>query len=192
MPKKVSDYSQSTVYKICCNDTTLSDIYVGSTTSFSKQKSSHKSKCNTTTSKGHNVYVYQFIREHGGWENWSMIEVEKYNATSKRNLEARERHWLETLGATLNKNIPYRTVKEWRETEKKRQKQWRDDNKEKRRQYDKKYRADNREELLIREKKYRDENKEKRRQYDKKYRADNREELSKREKNTEHIIEKNC
>ena len=44
--------------------------------------------------KNHNANVYMFIREHGGWLNWSMLQVEQYEAKDKRDLETRERYWI--------------------------------------------------------------------------------------------------
>ncbi len=135
MPVKVSDYSNSSIYKICCNDASITDVYVGSTTAFSKRKCQHKAVCNNTRNAKHNLYVYQFIRENGGWENWSMILVENYNATNKRHLESRERYWLETLKATLNKQVPTRTRKQYREKNKESIKQYRDEHKDKNQEY---------------------------------------------------------
>ena len=109
------NYSQSSIYKLCCNDAAVTDVYVGSTTNFTKRKCAHKSTCNNINADRYNYYVYQFIRDNGGWDNWSIILVEAYNTTSKRELELRERYWLETLGATLNKRVPTRTEKEYRE-----------------------------------------------------------------------------
>ena len=42
MPKVEIDYTQTTIYKICCNDTAITDIYVGSTTNFANRKYGHK------------------------------------------------------------------------------------------------------------------------------------------------------
>ncbi len=39
------NYSKGLVYKLCCNDTNIKDIYVGSTTNFIRRKSDHKSAC---------------------------------------------------------------------------------------------------------------------------------------------------
>ena len=44
--------------------------------------------------------------------------VEEYEAVSKLDLHKRERYWLEELGATLNKQMPSRSTKEWREVNK--------------------------------------------------------------------------
>jgi len=106
------DYSKGIIYKLCCNDLNIKEIYVGSTTNFKDRKSKHKHSCNKEKSKAYNLKVYQYIRSNGGWDNWDMILLENYNATDSHHLEARERYWLETLKATLNCQIPTRTEKE--------------------------------------------------------------------------------
>ena len=79
MPKTIIDYSKTIIYKIVCNDLNITDLYVGHTTQFTKRKCGHKSKCNNLNSKSYNLIIYKTIRDNGGWENWSMIEIEKYN-----------------------------------------------------------------------------------------------------------------
>ena len=49
------------------------------------------------------------MRSNGGFQNWEMIEVERYRALNKRHLEARERYWIDTLKPTLNSNMPITT-----------------------------------------------------------------------------------
>ena len=73
-------YNQSIIYKLCCKDPSITDIYIGSTTRFARRKSQHKSICNNTdtNNQSYNFYVYQFIRENNGFSNWDMIEIEKY------------------------------------------------------------------------------------------------------------------
>ena len=39
------------------------------------------------------------IRENEGWNNWSMIEIEKYPCNDKNEACARERYWYELLNA---------------------------------------------------------------------------------------------
>ena len=107
------DYSKSFIYKLCCNDVNVKDVYVGSTLNFKKRKSEHKTKCYREKDKAYNYKVYQFIRANGGWDNFDMILIEQYEAKSKLDLHARERHWLETLNATLNGYIPTRTDAEY-------------------------------------------------------------------------------
>ena len=141
MPRTVSNYANSTIYKLCCNDTAVSGVYVGSTTNFRTRKNAHKSTCNNTLCKKHNYYVYQVIRANGGWDAWSMVQVEAYNAATKRDLEARERYWLETLGSTLNRKVPARTQQEYR-----------DENKDKKKETDKKWYEENKEKVKERKK----------------------------------------
>ncbi len=99
---------------MCCRDPTIKDIYVGSTTDTIRRKQQHKTVCNNTKSKDHNIYVYRFIRGQGGWENWDMIIIEDYPCTNKTEKLLRERYWIEKLCAVLNKQTPMQTNNEYR------------------------------------------------------------------------------
>jgi hypothetical protein len=115
MPKKVIDYSKTVIYKIVCNDLNVNDIYVGHTSDFIKRKYGHKNNCNNVSQKtAYNFKVYQTIRNNGGWDNWSMIEIEKYPCADGNEAAARERHWYEQLGSQLNVKVPNRSHKDWR------------------------------------------------------------------------------
>lgn len=118
MPKTNIDFQNLVIYKIVCNDINVTDSYVGSTTNFTKRKSSHKSACTNVNDKHHKLCVYQFIRKNGNWENWSMIEIEKYPCNSLNDAHKRERYWLENLKATLNVVIPSRSKQEYWKTDK--------------------------------------------------------------------------
>tara|TARA_R110002126_G_scaffold242403_1_gene385590 strand:- start:775 stop:1257 length:483 start_codon:yes stop_codon:yes gene_type:complete len=133
---------------------------VGSTTDFAKRKNCHKSHCNNENGRDYNVYVYQFIRENGNWDNFDMLEIEKYKAIDKPDQLRRERYWLEYYSATLNIQIPSRSVKECK----------------------KQYREQNREQIIEKKKKYYEENKEKFIEYLKEYREQNREQIIEKKK----------
>ena len=113
MPLCNINYQNLVIYKLCCKDPLISDIYVGSTTNFISRKREHKKNCNTNTSKEYETYKYQFIRENGGWDNWDMILIEKYPCND--NLEARKKETeiMLELKATLNKERPYTDHKEY-------------------------------------------------------------------------------
>ena len=113
MTKKPIDYSKTLIYKIVCNDLNVKDLYVGSTTDFRKRKTRHKSDCNNQNSKKYKFNVYQFIRDNGGFDNWTMVLVEKYPCETSLEKLKRERYWYETLGATLNKQVPSQTQQEY-------------------------------------------------------------------------------
>jgi hypothetical protein len=128
--------------------------------------------------------VYKYIRENGGWYEWSMVKIKDFPCNLKCELECEERVEIERIGFEncLNKTIPTRTKKEWRF-----------ENKEKKAEYNKKYRAENKEKIkqyrdknkdriVEYHKKYHDENKEKITEQAKKYRAENKEKISERKK----------
>ena len=41
MPKTPIDYSKACIYKICCKDVEIVDVYVGSTTNLIQRRKSH-------------------------------------------------------------------------------------------------------------------------------------------------------
>jgi hypothetical protein len=104
MPRIPTDYSKTIIYKLCCKDLEIKDIYIGSTTDFTKRKYAHKYNCNIEGTKSYNIKVYQIIRANKGWENWSMIQIEPFPCENKREAECRERYWYETLNANMNSN----------------------------------------------------------------------------------------
>jgi len=114
-PLKI-DYTKAVVYKIVCRDPLVTEKYVGSTTNLIKRRSGHKTLCNSPKSKDYNYFVYQFIRDHGGFDNFEVVPVEYVSDCLNGDmLRARERFWFESLHAELNKYVPSRTIKQWRE-----------------------------------------------------------------------------
>jgi hypothetical protein len=112
MPRTPIDYSKTVFYKIVCNDLSIKDCFIGHTTDFTKRKALHKSKCNLEGNCKFNLRVYAFIREHGSWENWSMIPIEEMKCVSVFEALRRERELIEINCCTLNCYIPTRTQQE--------------------------------------------------------------------------------
>ena len=154
MPTKPIDYSNVSFYKLCCNDPSITDIYVGHTTNFTKRKNEHKSRCNNKNNAGYNVYVYHVIRDTGGFDNWSMIELCTKPCENKRDAERIERQYIEDLSASLNKILPTRTQNEWKK-----------DNIEEVKEKRKEYYEKRKEEILNQKKQYRELHKEDRKKY---------------------------
>ena len=113
MRTKSIDYSNTVIYKLICNDLNVKDIYVGHTTCFRKRKSQHKVSCSNEKRKDYNLKVYQIIRQNGGWNNWTMIEIEKFPCRDGNEARTRERYWFEELKADMNTIIPSRSKKEY-------------------------------------------------------------------------------
>jgi len=112
MPKVEIDYSQTIIYKICCKDPNITDIYIGHTSNFIQRKHNHKTNCCNIVVKNYNLNVYKFIRENGGWQNWDMIQIELFNCNTSQEALIRERYWIEQLKPTLNINNPYTSIEE--------------------------------------------------------------------------------
>ena len=143
MTKTNIDYSKTIIYKIVCNDLNVTEIYVGHTTNFTKRKYSHKNSCVNEKNELYDLKIYQTIRQNGGWDNWSMIEIEKYPSSDGNEARARERFWFEELQANLNMQYPNRSLNESKKAS------------------DKKYYDKNKESLLLYQKQYADLNKDK-------------------------------
>lgn len=115
MPKTPIDYSKCCIYKICCLDATIDDIYVGSTTDMVKRRWGHKSKCNDPNARGHNYPVYQFIRDHGGFHNWEIVRIESFPCENSEEMRQREREIFDELKPSLNTIRPKVSKEEVRE-----------------------------------------------------------------------------
>ena len=178
MTKKVIDYSKTIIYKIVCNDLEKTEVYVGHTTDFTKRKYGHKSTCYNEKNKNHNLKIYQYIRENGGWDNFSMIEIEKYTCNDGNEARARERYWFETLNAKLNMFRPISTEEEKVNCVKLYFKEHQEEIHENR----KLYREEHREELCEKSKLYNKEHQEEIKQYKKLYYKENHEEISEKAK----------
>ena len=143
-------YQNGLIYKLVCNDTSVTDCYIGSCCNFNRRKAAHKSCCNNEKSKEYNLKRYKFIREHGSWSNWSMIQIKSFPCDNKRELEAEERLQLEINGGSLNSYIPTRTKKQYHQ-----------DNKEHIEEWQKEYYQKNKEKIADYKEEYYQKNKEK-------------------------------
>jgi hypothetical protein len=176
MPRTAIDYSKTIIYKIVCNDLNVKDIYVGNTTDFTKRKNKHKSCCDTNAS----YKIYQIIRDNGGWENWTMLEIEKFPCKDSNESRTRERYWFEQLQSTLNTNLPIATQEDTEESRKEYLKKYKAEHAKEIKQYHANNYIENKEEILARNKRYSEENKEKEKLRRAKYREEHAEEIKKK------------
>jgi hypothetical protein len=167
MPRTNIDYSKIVIYKIVCNDLSITDLYVGSTTDFRKRKNSHKSNCNKETNKNYNLKVYKMIRENGGWDNWTMLEIEKYPCNDGNESRLRERYHLELLNANMNMVIPLTSNEEKKIYQN---------------QYDIEYYKKNKDKIKKKKKEYRELNKDKFNKKEKEYRELNKDIINERKR----------
>ena len=102
--QNIIDYSNTVIYKIFCKDPTITDVYVGHTTNFQNRLLQHKTICNKVLNN--TLKVYEFIREHGGWDNWDMVEIAKYNCKDRSEATLKEHEHFVSTNSTLNTNFP--------------------------------------------------------------------------------------
>jgi hypothetical protein len=164
------DYSKSIIYKLECKDPKVTEIYVGATTNFYNRKKDHKTNCiNKNGNIKYNAPKYCFMRLHGGWDNWQMIQIEEVNARNKRHLNQIEAKYIRELGAELNCFIPQDIDEGLGDVEWK--KEWSAKNFEKISERKKEYYEKNYEKLY----QYRAKNREKNNKRNKQWRAKNSE-----------------
>jgi len=168
-------YNRAKIYKLCCKDPNITDIYVGSTLNHYRRKNQHKSRCNNPNSKSYNFHVYKFIRNNGGFDNWNIIVLEEYEAKNKNDLLWKEREWIDKLLPTLNCFKPIITRVEKLEYDKEKSKERYQNNKEKISEQSKEYRKNNKEKILEQKKEYYENNKEKISERKKEYYENNKE-----------------
>ena len=178
-------YQSSIIYKLLKKDDFNNEnIYIGSTCNFKNRKCRHKFNTCSEKSKNYNMFLYDYIRNNGGFDDWTMIQIENFKCDTKKELEARERYWIELLKPKLNSRVPTRTLKECKM-----------DNIERYKSYNKQYVQKNKEIIAKKGKKWREDNKEVIKEQRKKYYETNKELILKKQqeygqKNKEIIAEK--
>jgi hypothetical protein len=171
MPRLPIDYSNTIIYKIVCNDLDIIGCYVGHTTDFIRRKQQHKTVCYKENRKPYNFKVYSTIRENGGWDNWTMVEVEKYPCKDANEATAKEREWFERLNSSLNMIYPQRCQSEYYE-----------DCIEELRFKQKQYHKDHKEEIKIKQSENYQDHKEEIRTQQSQYREDHKDTIASKRK----------
>lgn len=102
--KKVIDYTSREIifYKFICNDPTIISTYVGHTINFTDRKGKHKRTCYNEKSKKYNFLLYKTIRENGGWDNWTIFEIERKIVSSKQEALQNEQRLIDLQVEKLN------------------------------------------------------------------------------------------
>ena len=164
MPLNAINYDETHFYRIVCKDLNIKECYVGHTTDFHSRKCRHKCNCYNTNAEHYNLYVYEFIRENGGWENWDMILIKTNKCNNELEARSKERDYIEMFKASLNSiKRPYVSEEEKKELYKE-------------------YYGEHREEILEQKKDYYQDNREARMEYKHKYYERERDSILERKK----------
>ena len=147
------NFQNGKIYQITshCGD----KIYIGSTTKkyLSQRMDRHRSNYKYwKQEKVNNVTVFDMFDEYGV-ENCQILLLELCPCVSNDELTSREAYYIRTLNC-VNKVIPGRTKKEYRDTHTEQMKQYRDKNKEQILEYKKQHYENNRELILEQNKQY--------------------------------------
>jgi hypothetical protein len=164
------------MYKICPKNKELNYCYIGQTTNFTTRKRQHMKNTVTESDKKHyHLKHYETIRKNGGWDEWEIIEIEKFNG--KTNLEARmrEQELIEEYDGNLNSVSAFITEEQRTSTKKAITEKYRENNKELLKEQTKQYKAEHKEIIAEQMKKYREENKDKIYEKTKEYKENNKE-----------------
>ena len=152
------DYANTVIYKIVCKDVNIKQSYGGHTTNIIKRRQQHKSVCNNQNNRAYNYYVYNFIRDTGGWDNWEVLWCYDCPCETKREAALEEKNFIELNNCELNSRKSILT-------------------KEEKKEYDKDYYKNNKEHI----KDYYENNKQKIAEWDKEYRKNNKEKIAERD-----------
>jgi len=95
------------IYEIVCKNPEITDRYIGSTIRFQKRLILHKSRSGNINGVCCNNTLYNFIRNNGGWINFTMNKLEDYMFDDVIDLKHRERLYYEVYEPSLNERAPY-------------------------------------------------------------------------------------
>lgn len=161
-----------TFYIIYCKDENIPDCYVGSTINLDNRKREHRKNCKYEKTKQRNYYVYQFIRENGGFDNWEFGILGIHSFDNRIDALIREQYYIESYDAKLNTKKAINIDSKELQIKKKYH-----NNKEKESLRKKKFYKENKENVFQRCKKYRENNKEKISLWYKRYYQENKEKI---------------
>jgi hypothetical protein len=168
-------YQNGKIYKIVCD--TLNLTYYGSTiqSTIARRLTGHiRSYKHYQNEKGPYTTSFELFENN----NYNIFLVENFPCNSKDELLSRERFYIEN-NECVNKCIPTRTDKEWKESNKEHikefDKEWREANKEYIKEKSKKWREANKEYIKEKAKEWREANKERVNEKNKEWREANKE-----------------
>lgn len=96
---KQTIFASAYIYKIQRADEHDDNFYIGSTKDIFSRLIEHKQKYKEGKRK-----IYKYIKEHGEFDNWEIIIIDKFDYKSKEDVILREAYWQYKLKPSLNAN----------------------------------------------------------------------------------------
>ena len=107
------NYANTVIYKIVHKDDINNEnIYIGSTTNFMRMLCNHKDCSQNEKKNGYTDKKYAYIRDKGGWNNFNMIEIEKFPCNDGNEARVREEYYRQLFNAKLNTKKSFTTQQE--------------------------------------------------------------------------------
>ena len=91
-----------TFYILHCKDPIILPVYIGVTSNLKQRLYDHKNITINPNRLSHNTPLYQFIRSHGGWNNWSIRFQFKKVCSNFQHAKLIEKHLIECFPNHLN------------------------------------------------------------------------------------------
>lgn len=120
--KYQSKFNKYVVYQIKCKDTNVREVYIGSTFNLNQRVMKHRTRCLNQNDPAYNTFLYQFIRQNGGFDNFVFNVLEEFE--DKQKMKIAERHHIDKNNLNLNSHLPLRDAKEWYNDNKDHCKDW--------------------------------------------------------------------
>jgi hypothetical protein len=115
------------IYKIYNDDM----AYIGSTVNFKQRMDNHKSSCYNKNKKSYNYFIYQYIRQNGGWDEFEKEIIHTCDVADETEQRMVEQEWINKNECKMNMCKSYRTEEERKEQGKKDCKKYYEVNKKK-------------------------------------------------------------
>ena len=77
------------IYKVSCKDPQIRHCYIDTTKNIYKTRYLYKQKLVTNKMD----FLTDFIRTNGGWDNWEIIQLEKYDCITQAELDEKVKQW---------------------------------------------------------------------------------------------------
>ena len=149
-------------YNIISNNVNDNNIYTGKTTDMVHRYQKHIIAGTNPNCKEYNSKVYKYIRSTGGWDNWTIYEIDSKFCTKKQSRALEDKYIVEYSTLNSKRERPF-DIKVYYENNKgyakEYQKEYRKKNKEKIKKYKKEYGKNNKEKLNKYQREYRKKNK---------------------------------
>ena len=90
------------IYEIKSMDTSITEIYIGSTWDMKDRLKCHKHDYNNNKRNNYSAPHYKFIRENGGWINFEMKVIDSGECEDELELHCAEQFYIDMAGGIEN------------------------------------------------------------------------------------------